>query len=152
MLSFTLNSTTVTAKLSALSAALKDFSEPLNAAGEDLLEYFSTQIFGDQGLDEEVWSPWALRTAMARQRRKGYYALPPEREDQILVWTGKMHNSFFTQVDIKTLIIANSDPKFVWHQLGTGKMPKRQMLKINAHVVTTVSRAIYEYITPIWSR
>ncbi len=152
MLKFTLDTTKVTAKLTDVMAALEDFSEPFNVAGEQLVTYFGQQVFDAQGVDDNLWASWALRTAMMRMKRQGYYKLPPEREDQILVWTGELHRSFDKIVNPKMLTIFNTDPVFAYHQLGTDKMPQRKMLSVNAEVVSLVYRAIYEYITPIWSR
>lgn len=135
----------VKSKLSNLSKSLTDFKVPFGEAGEELVQYFGQQVFDDQGFNGQPWAPWALSTVIQRLKRTGNYKSNPEREDQILNWTGRMHRSFFSTVTEMKLIIANTSPYFPYHQMGTTKMTARCMLVVNKDVITTVRSRVEAY-------
>lgn len=147
-LSLTFNDTEVTKKLGTLAAGLKDFSEPFDHAGGDLLNFFGNTVFESQGREAgEAWQPLAATTLYMRSRRIGYYKQTPITTGKILIWTGRLMKGFEKAVTTTTLIIRNGVDYFKYHQQS-----QRKMLTINSKVITIVVARVSDYAAKILSR
>lgn len=126
-------------KLVALGPALTDFRKPLKDIGDELVKYYSGQVFESQG--GVFGTPWAqLSPATQAYKAKHYaaYAAVP------LVATGTMRKSFRSSVTPRRLVIDNTAPYFVYHQSTTPrhKLPRRPMLGVNDDVKSIIKQII----------
>lgn len=151
MLEITLDKTKVEMRLSKLAEKLRDLSQPFNQVGDDLIDYFGNKVFESQGVESTGanWRKLAPATLYMRAHHRGYYAQPAEREDRILVWTGRLHRGFTKKAERAQLTISNDVEYFKYHQLGGGHLPQRKMLAINKIVLTIVKTRIEEYTQQI---
>lgn len=127
--------------------AVQDTKKALNEVGEDLLDYFGTDIFKKQGTSSQAWKKLSAATLAARAAGYGYYSQTPVEGGKILVWTGRLKKSFTKKVEPSRLTIGNSAAYFRYHQLGGGKTPKRPMLSIDSNVIKTTVSTLQKYLT-----
>lgn len=138
---FKLDDKEVMRRIDQMQVSLKSYKQPLEAAGSDLMGYFSTEPFKTQGKAlGEAWQPHAPSTILARQMRRGYYANAPVETNKILVWTGRMRAGFKKEAQNLKLRIFNTNENFKWNQ------PNRPMLGITDSVVRTVMQHLTDYI------
>jgi phage gpG-like protein len=128
---------------------VKDFSEPLRSAGDEMLERYGTRVFEKQGADDSGhWKSLASATVNARLKHLGYYKKSSNQgpDRKILVWTGRLKGGFYKMVNSKRLEIGNRIDYFKYHQLGGGKTPKRPMLFVNNSISGLVSRHLIKHL------
>ena len=146
-LTFSLDDTRVRKKLSGLSAGVRNFKKPFDAASSELLEFYGEEVFASQGSAiGEPWRALAASTLAARAGRRGYYRKPPVTTDKILVWTGRLKKGFAREVTSRMLRIFNDVPYFKYHQKASGSPPQRRMLAINKNVITKVIRHVQRHV------
>lgn len=119
------------AKLDRLAVGLKNFERAFTTIGDELVHYYSTAGFSDEG--SEYGTPWAQlspSTQAYKDRHYSAYASMP------LVATGKMRNSFNKRVSPTELVILNTAPYFKYHQSSGShnKVPRRQVMGIDGDV------------------
>lgn len=151
------------AKLLKLGKDLIDFSGANAEIGEELKSFYSGQVFTSQGRALGVrWK--ALTAAYARRKAKKHSG------SGLLVASGDMQKAFKYEADKSGVLIYNDDPKFEWHQLGTGfkgssksqvavarhilglgggssmsrggNLPARKMMGVNTNVKTIISKIV----------
>lgn len=133
--------------LSKLEGGLKDYQKPLETIGTTLIDIYGTKVFKTQG--RELGTPWknlSASTLEARARRTGYYANPPKETGKILIWTGRLQESFRKKAERLRLTVDNTDKKFRKHQLGEGRTPQRPMLGLTKSIIATIVDDLNNYI------
>lgn len=149
-LTFELDTRKVEKKLDILAKSVKDFKDPFEDAGDDLVEHFSEDVIYAQGQKSGGrWRDWSPTTIKLRTSRSGYYKAPPERTDLILVWTGRLRKGFRRTANAVSLRIYNVAKYFGAHQTGEGKIPRRPILDINAEVIGIVMKRVQGFIEKI---
>lgn len=144
-ISFTISDINIRKKLNDLGREIKDFREPLNEIGDDLIDLYANKVFESSGTAiGNKWKDLGLLTLRARERRTGYYALTPRVTGKILIWTGRLQDGFRKTVDSTKLIIDNQVEYFKYHQLS-----QRKMLAITANVISIVNKRVNEYALKI---
>ena len=143
--SFKVDDTKVTKKMSALAKGVKDFSEPLNEAGEEMLELYGKKTFMDQGATGEPWRKLSAATLMMREKRVGYYKQAPVAQGKTLIWTGALMNGFSKTVNSVRLMVENTVPYFEYHQARGGKTPQRRMLYLNSKIINIVVQKVVKH-------
>lgn len=126
-------------KLRRLDASLLNFSSAMNEIGTDLKGYFSGQVFASQGGALGVkWPTLAASTVLYKRKHYPQYATTP------LIRTGAMQKSFYSKSTSTSVTVGNNVPGdyFKYHQLGTSRMPRRQMIGISDDVQTIVRNVI----------
>jgi len=128
-------------KLGTISTGLKNFKEPLNKVGDDLVKFYGEKVFETQG--SAIGSKWAglsPSTMDARLNRRGHYSNSPIATSKILIWTGALKKGFQKKVSSVKLIVSNNVKYFKYNQ------GKRPMLGINREVINIVVKRFEEYI------
>lgn len=101
------------ARLTKLGASFHDFTATLTGLGEKMIMFFSQNVFLSQGgALGERWAPLADSTEAQKNKKW------PGRG--MLVRTGTMQDSFYSDVTPDTLFISNRASYFPFQQLGTG--------------------------------
>lgn len=149
-LHISLDDTEVKKKLNQLMGDIKDFKEPFNDAGNQLLSFYGKDVFKTQGMASgEPWRALSATTLKLRAERRGHYANTPIATNLILVWTGRLQRGFEKTVSATKLVISNAVEYFKYHQQATGRPPQRKMLHINSKVIEIVVGAINDYLVKI---
>ncbi len=149
-LRITLDDTEVVKKLNQLASDIKDFKEPFNDAGSQLLTFYGKDVFRSQGSEAgEPWRALSAATLKMRANRSGYYRNPPIATNKILIWTGRLQNGFRKTVERTRLVIDNTVEYFKYHQSAFGRPAQRKMLAITPKVITIVVDAINDYLVKI---
>lgn len=143
---FKLDDAQVKKTFSKLDRTVRDFTQPLNEAGEEMLKLYSEDSFKNQGVTGEKWKPLSAATLMMREKRTGYYKNPPTGDSGILVWTGNMRSSFNKMVSKVKLVIGNSASYFEHHQRRGGRTPQRRMLYLSKDIIVNVQNKVMNYI------
>jgi phage gpG-like protein len=104
----------VAAKLDRLGGSLTDFKSAMGKVGKFGKNYFSGPVFESEG--EVLGQKWAPLNPKYEVRKAKKYA----RGAQILVASGTMRKKFYYSAGKQSVFIGNKDPKFPYHQLGTG--------------------------------
>ena len=115
--------------LFTLSAAVKDWTPAFEKSGEDLIRFFSYDVFESEGeAIEESWAP--LAQAYAIRKEKKYPG------STILTATGAMRESFMSQADSTSLKIWNASEYFKYHQSSAPRtrLPRRAMMKLTENL------------------
>lgn len=130
-LSVTLDSSRANAKMKAAIAAIKDFKEPLAQSREYILGEVKSN-FDTEG-SNITGSKWA--------KRKRPYTHP------ILNRTGKLKRSFKqTKITNKEMHISSPVKYFKYHQLGTSKMPQRQILGFSEQMRIAIIKIFQKFL------
>lgn len=125
----------VIAKINKLGLKLLMFDQAMTTIGEDLTAYYSGQAFLSQGgVYGNVWQRLAASTNLFKS--KHYAGAPPEVE------TGKMMAGFRYKADSKSVFVYNRMPYFGYQQLGTSRMPARQLIGVNKTITTMIGDVI----------
>ena len=132
-LSFKLDDTEFSKTLNHMIDGAKDYTEPLNDAGDDMLDIYGNKVFEQQAANQDPWRELSPATLMMRDKRQGHYAQAPRRTDKILVWTGTLMDGFVKSVDKVKLKIENGVEYFKYHQRS-----QRKMLFLNKDIITLV--------------
>ena len=128
-------------KLNTLIKGVKDFKEPLESTGVELMKFYGEKVFASQGAEMGgKWKPLAPATLRMRARRQGHYAKPPIATGKILIWTGALKKGFKKTVTRTKLTIENTVKYFKFNQ------PNRPMLGINAKVIEIVLKNFRNYL------
>jgi hypothetical protein len=77
------------------------------------------------GKDHEMWPPLAASTIYDKEH-KGYAVPKP------LLRTGEMRDSIQYTVEGNQGCVGSNDPKAVWQELGTSRIPPRSFLRSSA--------------------
>lgn len=112
-------------KLLIAAEAVKDWTPAFEKSGEDLIEFFSYDVFETEG--EALGEAWPfLSPKYAKQKEKKY----PDKG--ILEATGTMRQSFMQLSSSTSLKIWNAAEYFKYHQSNEprNKIPRRAMMKL----------------------
>ena len=104
---------------------------------EKLLKEQVRRSFARQGFDGTRW----------KKLKK-----PKKVSKPLLVNTGKLKNSFTTRRKTKSVTIYSKVPYAVYHNEGTGKIPKRQMIGVTDKLKKDITKIFYEYFTETLKR
>jgi phage gpG-like protein len=127
---FTIDSRKFDRRVRAAREAMSNFKPPLKESEKYELGEIKKQ-FSSQG--SNITGGWA--------KRKKAYPHP------ILNKTGKLKGSFKRTLLTNTeLHITSNVPYFKYHQLGTRKMTKRQILGFSAKMKSHITKIFYKYI------
>lgn len=142
--SFQLDDKALQKTLGSMVKAAQDYSEPLESAGEELIERYGEGPFSpfakQQTGSGEKFKEWSPLTVYAREKRQGHYAKEPIATDKILIWTGDMMRGFYKKVTKVALTIGNNVEYFKHNQRS-----QRKMLFINSSVVNIVARHLMKH-------
>lgn len=128
-------------KIEKLDRNVKNFREPLENTGEELIDYYGRKVFNSQGSElGKKWQPLSTSTLLARQMRRGHYAKSARRTNKILIWTGNLQDGFKKKATSTRLVISNAVDYFKYNQ------PSRPMLGITKNVIKTVEKNIKKYL------
>lgn len=132
-------------QLATWGQSITSLEEPLTEIGHDFQADFMQNMASEGGL-YGGWAPLAASTIEDRLR-KGYGAGP------ILVRTMRLANSLAGQsadsifaVTPTTLRVGTNDPKAPYHQRGTRKMPKRQIVGVTWFRRQMIVRRIGDWV------
>ena len=143
-LTFKLDATKVTKKLNQVSRDIKDFSEPFEKAGDDLLKFYKNDVFKTEGRAiGDKWKKLSPATLMMRRDRVGHYAKTPKARGKTLIWTGKMQAGFRKKVGKLKLVISNPVDYFKYHQLATKR--QRKILSLNTKAIKIIMDRVNQY-------
>lgn len=134
------NAAEISEKLGKLGESLYMMDEAMASIGKDLDTYFSTIAFNSQGgVYENVWSSLNDAYALWKAKKLG---------TPILVGTSipHMRDSFTFESSSTSVYVYNTSDHFEFHQLGTSKMPQRQMIGVNDDVRGIINDIINEDI------
>jgi len=139
-----MDTTEVNKTFSGMIDAAKDYSEPLNTAGKEMIERYSVTSFSPFAKQStghgEKWRPLAPSTLLARERRWGHYKRKPITTNKILIWTGDMMHGFFKITEKFKLTIDNKIDYFK-HNQNT----QRKMLYLDDSVMNILLRHLIKY-------
>lgn len=128
------------ARLGRLGRATSDLSLPMKDIGSYLTGFFSGQVFASRGrIIGEPWAPLNPRYAAYKARR--YPGRPP------LIRTGLMNRSFKADSGRSSVRITNTAPYFRYVQQGTGRMPARITMKLDAARQQQIVELVADYIS-----
>jgi phage gpG-like protein len=101
-------------RLERIKLALKDMTLVMESLAAKLVLFYGDTVFASEGqaLNGERWQELAPSTKAEKSRDW------PGRG--ILEREGTMRRSYTSDITPTSLFITNSDPKFLFHQLGTG--------------------------------
>lgn len=118
------------AKLAKLSNTIFDLRDVMRSAGEYLAEFFQGEVFASQGgVYGRRWPDLAQGTLDQKARSKDLGAGVSPRS--ILQYTGQMRRSFKLMSTHTYCEISNTASYFPFAQLGTSRMPQRQIIAID---------------------
>ena len=141
---------TMTRKFMTWGAEIRDLSEPLEQIGEDLLGDFAANMVTEGGFFAPggSWTPLAPSTVRQRTRL-GYGGASP------MLWrTGGLAQSLATrsapgnvfEVTPTTLRVGSEVFYAGYHQRGTRKMPRRQIVGINWQRRSAIVKRMGDYV------
>lgn len=119
--------------------SIDNFSDPLSKFGGDYLKQIEKN-FDQGGRLFGLWKPLADKTKKDR-KRKGFKPARP-----ILIRTGELLKSFGFQVKKKELKVFSDDPKAVYHQFGTKKMPQRKVIDITDRLLKSLEVRVGNFL------
>lgn len=134
------NAAEISQKLEKLGESLYMMDAAMATIGKDLSTYFATIAFNSQGgVYSNVWV--ALNDAYALWKAK-------KLGTPILVGTSipHMRDSFTFESTSTSVYVTNTSDHFEFHQLGTSKLPQRQMIGVNDDVRGIINDIINEDI------
>jgi hypothetical protein len=138
---FKLDNKEFMAKIDRMSTVFKSYKQPLDSAGADLVQYFSSDVMNAQGTETGgAWKPLSASTIEARAMRQGYYANDPVETGKILIWTGRLRAGFQKEAQNLKLRIFNTNENFKYNQ------PKRPMLAITPRLISIVTTKLTDFI------
>lgn len=129
--------------LRVLTTQLPNFREFLQDACEIVGER-SDAIFQKQGSNVEKaprWAALAPSTVKARQRGWWYYKNTPSNPG-ILRWTGKMQQSKMIKTTDTMWTLWFKDPKAIYHQTGSSKLPQRVLIDLDNPTNTKIVKSL----------
>jgi phage gpG-like protein len=115
-------------KLDKLGQSLYMFEAAMDSIGQSLVTYYSTLPFNSQGgVYDNVWPALSEAYALWKAKHLGTPILVADD-------TPHMQDSFTYQADQTSVTVGNSADYFEYLQLGTNRMPQRQMIGVNDDV------------------
>lgn len=111
-------------QLSKIIHEFDDWKPELTMVGEYLVEYYQDPVFETEG--GIFGARWQQLSSAYQIRKATRY---PGRG--ILEATGALRKSYRKRVFANLLEIANEDPKAIFFQSGTRKMPPRILMKVD---------------------
>lgn len=130
-----LDTTEVDKMLNDILRGMSDLSEPLEATGEEVIEFLGEKNFDQQGKALDApWAPHSVWTLQARARRYGHYAKNPIETQKILIWTGALKAGFTKAVE-KTMMTIENKVEYFQHLIG-----KRKMMGVNQSIVAIIEK------------
>jgi phage gpG-like protein len=122
-------------KLAVAGKAVLDLSSELHSTGEYLKEWFGSFPFASEGqIYGERWDALSPRYAVAKA--KTY------RGKTLLVASGRMQRAFEFQSTSDFLRVFNTTEYFQYHQLGSNKMPQRQVMAFSSDNIDGIKSII----------
>lgn len=119
------------AKFQKLGQRLFIFTAAMDDIGNKLEDYYSNAAFLSQGgVYGNKWK--RLQHATVVDKAKHYSGRPPEFR------TGKMQSGFRHTSTSSSVKIYNRMPYFKYQQLGTSRLPARQMIGVNSEVMKMI--------------
>jgi phage gpG-like protein len=109
-------------ELDKVLSNLKDINSTNKKVGDYLVARSRSNFENEVDPSGRSWKPLSPAT-IERKRREGSSL-------KILQRTGKMKNSVYVTVNRASVVVGYSDPKVVYHQLGTDRTPKREVVGI----------------------
>lgn len=129
--------------MNRIASEMEDWEKPIRDS-VDILDKEAQQNFEQQGrlyAKRGSWQPLKASTRLQRQRR-GFGGARP-----ILVQTGELKGSFKKgPFKKKSGIFKNTDKKAIFHQEGTRKMPKREIIGITEKFKKATGLVFANYI------
>ena len=112
------------AQLRKMISEFNDWKPELRAIGDYLVKFYQDPVFetegGIFGARWQALSPaYAIRKAVTHPGRG------------ILEASGDLRRSYSTRVHSNLLELINQDPKAIYHQEGTRRMPARVLIKVD---------------------
>ena len=126
---------TTNERLSALGASFRDFTEALALLGRQLIMFYSSTVFTSEG--QALGQKWAPLAASTQAYKDAHW-----EGRGILQRTGALQHAFYATNTADTLTVGNNASYFSYHQLGTRKMPQRQIIGVNARVETMIKSVL----------
>jgi phage gpG-like protein len=115
----------LTNKLNNALNSLDDLKDIFSDVGTKMVDFFSTEPFLSQGgIYGQRWDK--LTPAYLKQKEKKWGG-----GKGVLVASGEMQNSFVSKPTSMSVVLMNTSHVFVFHQLGTEKMPQRVMMLLD---------------------
>jgi len=127
-------------KLEHIGKEIKDWKPAFREAADRLQTIFSNDVFRTEGgVIGQSWEPLKPRY-LAQKVQSGY---PPD----ILIRTGKMKESFFSNVTKDYAEIGNNAEYFKYHQSKQprSKIPRRIMMKLGNPQKEIVTKIFHTY-------
>lgn len=126
--------------LLGISQTARDWTPAFEKSGEDLIEFFSYDVFESEGQAiAEPWQPLSAQYQKAKERRY------PDKG--ILEATGTMRQSFMSRSDATSLTIWNAAEYFKYHQSNAprDRLPRRIMMKLSEDLKQMVVKNFHTY-------
>lgn len=134
-------------KLNTISGGLRSYKKPFELVGDDIVDYTTNKVFKSQGKAlGEPWKKLSAATLKMRRNRTGYYKKTPVATGKILIWTGRLVNSFRKRASRMRLVVDNTAEHFKYHQ-----PTQRKMLGINKEIIEIVVKRINEHIRNLFT-
>lgn len=122
-------------KLHKLGLQLMMFDAAMETIGQQLSQYYGNEAFLSQGgVFGQKWDRLRLATDIYKSRH--YAGRPPE------VRTGKMMSGFRYEATSTSVRVYNRMPYFAYQDLGTKRLPARQMIGVNKPVMNMIKDVI----------
>lgn len=134
-----MDTTEVNKTFKGMIDAAKDYTKPLEDAGDEMLAIYGDKVFQQQGSQGLKWKELSASTLMMRENRTGYYAQPPVQTGKILIWTGRLMGGFQKRAERLKLTINNTVDYFKYQQ------KKRKMLYINKDIIDIVAQKVIQH-------
>jgi phage virion morphogenesis protein len=139
MITFKVDTSQLENKFRQFSQGL-DYTDVMQKIGENVVEETNMQFDQQGGRFLPKWAD--IKESTKKQRvRKGFGTRP------ILVNTGDLKKSFrVKQADSKSVIVGTDIDYATYHQTGTSKMPKREMMKLTDKMKLAYNTMVANFI------
>lgn len=141
-----LGETQIMAKFNRLAEKISDYSDVFEKLGDDFYE-IEKRLFGSQGGSGDKGKWKALSPKYAAWKSKNYPGQP------ILVQTGELRDSLTQKggqniraISRKQAVFGTYDEKAIYHQQGSGKLPKRRPIDLNEQDKSRWMKIVHEFI------
>lgn len=122
-------------RLKRLGGGQLNLNDSLDDSGRYLTRFFGGEVFASRGrVIDESWA--SLNPSYAAWKARTFPGRPP------LVRTGEMMRSFGYTASPLRLELFNTADHFLFHQEGTGRAPKRVMMKVDQRRAVRVGEFI----------
>ncbi len=114
-------------------------------SGMEQVQKFHDQNFLKQGSPKK-WKPLSKDTEDARKKRTGYYKKGASGGGGILAWTGNLRDNNTTTIKPDRGEFKKNAPYARFHEEGSGKLPKRNVLPTDPRMITEIEKSITKSI------